>query len=580
MRKRKVFRRIFIYYALLLILAIFFIEFYITRVVRESYIENYRKDLVIQTNIVEDLIDFRSPEALHDIGKKIKRDTGSRITIISPDGVVLGDSDREAATLDNHRNRPEIQQSLIGETGWSVRHSDTLNVDLLYVAKKVEREGMVQGFIRLAIPLEHLSSAINILRFKILFAVVFVLVATGLLMVWQTNRIRRLFLQISEFSRRIAEGSLDRKLFLSGAGEFEEVAGHLNTMSEVLKKNRERQEEETDRLNVMLKSIPDALVIMNSQGIIEQSNEVFRNLFHDNAPDGRPIFEIVRNPELFSLLDTVRNTPGPGMSEVRTDLPEERYLEVLVSPLFYKEHEPAGFVAIFHDTTHLKRLEQMRKDFVANVSHEIRTPVTAIKGFAETLLDGALDERENAKKFLNTIKSHSERLNRLVEDLLTISRLELGVIRIEKKPVKVSLIIDAVIDIIRSNADLKGLYLKKTLQDGDLDTKADRDRVVQILINLLDNAIKFTEHGGIEIGASGEGTRRCLFVRDTGIGVPGKYISRLGERFFRVDPSRSRELGGTGLGLAIVKHLVRAHGWEMKITSEEGKGTEVMIFIA
>ena len=378
----------------------------------------------------------------------------------------------------------------------------------------------------------------------------------------------------------MSRGAFDKRLFLEGAGEFDEIAQNLNTMSTELKKNIDLSEEETNRLNVILKSIPSALLIINPNGIVEASNDASREFFGGITLTGKPFIEVVRNPEFFSLIDNVKQGLSPGLIELKIDYPEERYLTVRVSPLFYKEEQLSGFVAIFHDTTRVKRLEQMRKDFVANVSHEIKTPVTAIKGFTETLLDGAIDERDNALRFLNTIKSHSERLNRLVDDLMTLSKIELGVIKIDKSDIEISHIIDTVIEPLKGRAIAKGLYLRKSRQTEKIKIKADRDRTIQILLNLVDNAIKFTNSGGVELGIDTEDERDYIFVKDTGIGIPGKYLLRLGERFFRVEPSRSRELGGTGLGLAIVKHLVKAHGWDIKIESREGKGTKVMIILS
>ncbi|MBU4321049.1 MAG: PAS domain-containing sensor histidine kinase, partial [Nitrospinae bacterium] len=248
--------------------------------------------------------------------------------------------------------------------------------------------------------------------------------------------------------------------------------------------------------------------------------------------------------------------------------------------------------------TRLKQLEDVRKDFVANVSHEIKTPITAIKGFAETLLGGAIDDKENASRFLQAIKNHSERLNSLVEDLLTLSRIEFGDIKIEKTAVSLDDVIDTVFTTLRDKAEVKGIYLKKEIPENLGEIKTDRNRLTQILLNLVDNGIKFTETGGVTVRVrsleSGVWSEKDLIsglktpnsklqnfveilVEDTGIGIPQKHLSRLGERFYRVDSSRSRELGGTGLGLAIVKHLVKAHGWEMKIESTQGKGTIVSI---
>jgi len=288
--------------------------------------------------------------------------------------------------------------------------------------------------------------------------------------------------------------------------------------------------------------------------------------------------EVVRNPEFVSLFEQVKKSRLPGSAELIIDFPEERYLSVQVAPISYEVGEISDVAAVFHDTTYLKRLEQMRKDFVANVSHEIKTPITAISGFAETLLDGALYDREHAEKFLKTIRSHSERLNRLVDDLLTLSRIELGAIKMNRTEVDISEAVDHVLETVTVQAAEKDISLKKSIGAEETVISADRDRLEQILLNLVDNALKFTVKGEIEVGLGQEGGRKYIFVKDTGIGIPRKSLSRIGERFYRVDPSRSRELGGTGLGLAIVKHLVKVHGWEMKIESEEGRGTVVKIY--
>ena len=249
-------------------------------------------------------------------------------------------------------------------------------------------------------------------------------------------------------------------------------------------------------------------------------------------------------------------------------------------PSSIRSNELSGLVAIFHDITQLKKLEQVRKDFVANISHEIKTPITAIQGFAETLLEGALDDKEHALKFLETIRANSERINSLVDDLMTISKIELGVIKVAKESVAVNEVADSVLAVLEEQAKAKNLSMTLSIPP-DLQTfNADRDRLVQIMTNLVENAIKFTDKGGVTIGMSEAGGQKELYVEDTGIGVPEKHLRRLGERFYRVDPARSRKMGGTGLGLAIVKHLVKAHGWEMKIESTAGKGTKVRILIA
>ncbi|MDZ4383447.1 MAG: ATP-binding protein, partial [Thermodesulfovibrionia bacterium] len=305
-----------------------------------------------------------------------------------------------------------------------------------------------------------------------------------------------------------------------------------------------------------------------------------------------------RNVGLTDIMKKVTDKEESVVQEIEIAYPKELYLMATAAPFYYppQSENVSGVMLSFHDITRLRQLEDMRKDFVANVSHEIKTPITAIKGFAETLLEGAIDDKENALKFLQTIKNHSERLNSLVEDLLTLSSIELGDIKIEKTAVSLDDVIDTVFTTLRNKAELKGIYLRREMPENLGEIKADRNRLTQILLNLVDNGIKFTEMGGVTVRVNSEQltvnskklntddysltTNRDFIeisVEDTGIGIPQKHLPRLGERFYRVDSSRSRELGGTGLGLAIVKHLVKAHGWEMEIESTPNKGTKIQI---
>jgi len=576
--KRHIFKRIFVTHFIVLLLSVIFIEFYITNIVRNNYLTNLKKSLFIQANLISKNIAFEAARKLDNLCKQLKEETNARITLIDSYGKVLGDSDKDSSLMDNHADRPEVQQASHAGTGWSIRHSNTLKYDLLYISKKITENGKLEGFIRLAVPLEEIDKSINTLRMKINLVVILLFLISGLFLVRQTERIRKYVNKIKDYSGALAQGLFKKKLYIEGAGEFTELAHNLNDMAVELEQNINTINEETNRLNVILKSIPDAMLLINTDRTIELSNKAAQELFNTTQLEKLPFIDIIRNPEFSSLIDGAKQSRLASSAELTIDLPEEKHLSVRVSPLFYKVGELAGMVAIFHDTTHLKKLEQTRKDFVANVSHEMKTPVTAIKGFAETLLDGAIHDKENAEKFLDTIKSHSERLNKLVEDLLTLSRIELGVIKINKTDMDISGIIDTVIGTFVVQSAEKDITVKKSIGSDKNIIKADRIRIEQILLNLVDNAIKFTESGDVTIGTGTEDEGEYLFVKDTGIGIPQKYLSRLGERFFRVDPSRSRELGGTGLGLAIVKHLVMAHGWTMKIESEMEKGTVVKIF--
>ncbi|RJQ42944.1 MAG: HAMP domain-containing protein [Nitrospiraceae bacterium] len=578
--RKHVFRRIFLLSMVILVISIGIIELYIANVVRDEYTNNLKENLFMQAGLLADVIPFRHAGNLDELCRELKLKTGSRVTVIDINGKVLGDSDNSSASMADHADRIEVQQALESGTGSAIRYSETLKFDSLYATKKIVREGEALGIIRLAVPMNKIYDSINSLRLKISLIVISVFLLSGGLLLWQTERLRRLVNQVVEYADALAHGFFRRRLYLEEAGEFTSLAQSLNHMAEELGTSMAQGDEKANRLKVIIQNIPDALLLINTHSIVEISNNAARDIFKINQPEGRPFIEVVRSPEFSSLIEQVKEQRTTGSSELVIDFPAERHLSVRVSPIFYKVGEVAGFAAIFNDTTQMKKLEQMRKDFVVNVSHEIKTPITAIRGFAETLLDGALYDKAHAEKFLQTIKSHSERLNRLVDDLLMISKVELGTITMNRTDVNIHDIVDHVVGTVLVQAAEKDIILKKSFTSGIDVISADRDRLEQILLNLADNAVKFTEKGEIELGTARENGRDCLFVRDTGIGIPDKYLSRVGERFFRVDPSRSRELGGTGLGLAIVKHLVKAHGWDMKIESEEGKGTVVKVFVS
>jgi len=577
--KKSPFGRIFWLYAFVMLFSVAVIELYITEAVRSGYRENLRKGLSVQINLISDSIPFDQTN-LDALCRQLKEKTGARVTIITHAGKVIGDSDIASTHMENHADRTEIQQSLLFETGGSIRYSNTLKYDFLYIAKKIMKGNRVEGFIRLAVPLKEIDEAVNQLRIKLIVAVSMILLTTWIFSLSRTNHLQRLLRQIMDFSQSLARGEINKRLFLRGAGDFDEIADNLNTMSLELQQIIAESEEEKNRLNEILKSIPDALLIIDAKGIILLSSSASTEFFGDVPLIGRHFIEVVRHDEFSDLVDGVRTNRLSGITELRLDHPEERYLIVRVSPLFYKEEELSGFVAVFHDITQLRKLEQIRKDFVANVSHEIKTPITAIKGFADTLLEGALYDKENAVRFLQTIKSNSERINSLVDDLMTISKIELGVIKVEKNEVDVEDVTGNVVTMLRDKTAQKHLFLRTHIHPAHKIIFADKNRLTQILTNLVDNAIKFTETGGVTFGIDGEDEGTFLFVEDSGMGIPKEHLTRLGERFYRVDPARSRKLGGTGLGLAIVKHLIKAHGWDMQIESTPGKGTRVKILFA
>jgi len=370
-------------------------------------------------------------------------------------------------------------------------------------------------------------------------------------------------------------------LFLSTTKEPD---SELSRLSSELRVNLDKVKDEKEQREAILASMEEGVIVTDPKGNVTMANRKAEELFGKELLEKR-VVEISRNPELHRIIEEGSKKGETVTGEITIAAPNSVSLSVTMTPLI-RNTERLGSVIVFHEITLLKKLETMRIDFVANVSHELKTPLTAIKGFAETLKEGAINDKEHAARFVDIIKENADRLSRLVEDLLTLSNIELGKVSFDIRAVEIEEVARMVISTLEPKAKAKGLNLELDIEKG-VHALSDKDRLAQILLNLVDNGIKFTEKGGVKIKAQltppvplfGKGGVQGAFVEisvtDTGTGIPPKDIPRLGERFYRVDPARSRELGGTGLGLAIVKHLVASMGGKLSIESEYGKGTRI-----
>lgn len=411
-------------------------------------------------------------------------------------------------------------------------------------------------------------------------AVIVILLLIVFSLIIYLSRLHMSIIDVSELIKELSSGNINARLFTNSSGKLDAIARDITDLMEKTSIRLGFAEAEMQRMEAILRGMSDGVLITDTNDVVVLANRTFKKLLSvtDNI-EGKRVMDVLRNAQLIEIVGRAIDTWEIMSDEIAvTRGTRDLHLIATAVPI-YSENSVRGIVLSLHDITRLRQLEEVRKDFVANVSHEIKTPITAMKGFAETLLDGAIDDKENAVRFLTMIKNHSERLNSLVDDLLALSRIELGDVKIEKSEVSLEQVIDTVFMTLKNKADKKGLYLRKALPQGTQLIAADKDKLIQIIINLVDNGIKFTEKGGITVGIDETGGKVTLFVQDTGIGIPPRYLSRLGERFYRVDSARSRELGGTGLGLAIVKHLVGAHGWSMRIESEYGKGTRANVII-
>jgi two-component system phosphate regulon sensor histidine kinase PhoR len=503
------------------------------------------------------------------VGKAIR----ARVTIITPDGTVVGDSDVRHSLLgelQNHLGRPEIQQALRTGSGSSVRYSETLRRDLLYAAVRT-----TGGFVRLALPLDHIDQATAMVQ-RVLGGVTALTILGALLLSYLiSNLTSRPLREIASAAARIGRGEQGVAIAaVSAHDEIGELARVLNEMASRVESHVRRLSEEKQRLYTILRGMGEGVMVAERDGRITLINPAFRALFGISGEiEGKRLIEISRHPDLLAAFTELRESGGELVREISIPAGDRTLLTHWV-PLVVDGHD-LGVVAVFHDITDMKRVENMRRDFVANVSHELRTPVSVIKGYAETLLDGIIDtDPVRSKRFVDIIRNHSERLASLINDILILSQLESRETKLDIHPLDVGSTVAKACMLAEEAAGHKNISIRNETLDHPVRVMADQGRLEQVLINLLENAVKYTQEGGSVRIFTEVGERFVrISVADTGIGIPSRDLPRIFERFYRVDEARTREQGGTGLGLAIVKHIVQLHGGEVSVTSEPGKGS-------
>jgi two-component system phosphate regulon sensor histidine kinase PhoR len=526
-----------------------------------------------------------APAPMQELVARVARSTGARVTLIAPDGRVLGESERgpaELAAMDNHAARPEVHAALAGRQGRDLRHSATTAAPLLYVAVPVRADGRIVGALRLALPLSAVTASYATLHQVMLAGgAVALLVALGI-GIFVAGRVTRPVVEMQSIARQMSEGSFLVRAPTRSTDEIGTLGRSLNVMAGRLREKIGDLEQEQAKVTAILDAMVEGVIAVDGQEHILLMNEKARAMFSLGSArgEGKPFLEVIRNADLHEIFRTVHAGGEATLRQEITLTSPARILGVNAVRLASGGDRPgasSGVVMVLHDVTALRQLERVRTEFVANVSHELRTPLTAIQGYLETLLAGALDERENARRFLEIVLRHSERLGRLLNDLTDLSNIELGKVTLRREPVRVDEVVASVVDIIAPRAARAKVSVTSEVPSDLPEVSADRDRVAQILINLVDNAVKYTPEGGsvtVTARRVDEGGIEVA-VADTGIGIPPADLPRITERFYRVDKARSRELGGTGLGLAIVKHLVMAHGGELAIESEQERGTTV-----
>jgi two-component system phosphate regulon sensor histidine kinase PhoR len=507
---------------------------------------------------------------------------GARVTIIADEGRVLAETQEDPERMENHATRPEILAAREESRGRAVRYSNTIRREMVYLAVRHTLADGTAVFLRLGTPLAEVDEALAEMRWKLWTASVVILLAAGVFALLISRALSDRVAELRAFAGRVAEGDFRPAPVEREGDELTDLARALNETAARLDQTMQTLREERDRSAAILRSMVEGVAVISVDEKLVFCNQAFCELVGAVAGEchGRPLVEIARVPEMLEIVRRALSGREGSSGEIVIGSVRPRNFVAVAAPVHPRGESIGGAVVVLHDISELRRLERIRRDFVANVSHELRTPLTAIQGFAETLLGGALAEAETARRFLEIIREHATRMNRLTEDLLKLSLIEAGQLQMEFASVRAEDVVASCVETARVRADSKRITIATDCAPGLPAVRADAGRLREALQNLLDNAVQYTGEGGrVTIGVAraqgteGRGEHIVFTVADTGIGIPEADQQRIFERFYRVDAARSREQGGTGLGLAIVKHIVEAHGGRIWVESEVGRGS-------
>jgi two-component system phosphate regulon sensor histidine kinase PhoR len=575
------FRRLFLPYLLLICLATGAVGLAGARRLRESYIGQTTVALRHHTQLISRIIDgddrsARAMEVTRDV-QDIGRSIDHRITIISADGAVIADNEADSVKMDNHRLRPEIMAAATNGEGISIRDSGTLREGLLYFARRIDAsDGKPVYYIRVAVHLGELDRQLYSLYSALAIAVLVTTAAAGALCFHFAKRSSVPIIGLTRFAESLAQGNLSKRLQRTGTGEVGTLAVALNTMADSLSRLIDQTTKDNAELLAILSTMNEGVIAIDGGLKILLVNEAAGRLldFAEEQAQGRLLWEVVRaEPMLRGINEALKDA---RRATFQMGAIAGRHLVVTASPLTVVA--PQGLVLVIHDETESVRYQDLRKEFVANVSHELRTPLTAIRGFAEALRDGAMEDPERASRYLATIVKNADQLTNLVADLLDLSRLDDSPGLSGRVEVDVASVVRRAVELLQPVAEKKRHALRVNIHPGLPPIDGNPDFLERAVLNLLENAIKYTPEGGqLSVEAAADEVEIQIKVTDNGIGIPADDIPRIFERFYRVDRSRSREMGGTGLGLSIVKHVIQAHGGSVEVTSTPGTGSTFIL---
>jgi two-component system phosphate regulon sensor histidine kinase PhoR len=574
--------KLYVGYAALIVLTAAVAGLVVSRHLAQDSLQETRRTLQTRASLLRDIaasaLDSAEHVRLQEHLRLLGDASGTRFTVIKDDGTVVADSEEEPARLGNHADRPEIVAARFHGFGTATRVSHALGTRMMYVALPIQVQGQLLGYVRTALPFTVIDARLAHLR-NVVSLGSGVAAAVGLLLgFFFARRITQPLRSMTTAAALIAGDGYDQRVRKRTTDEIGELADAFNRVSYHLRERMEIIAKDHNQLLAVLGSMVEGVIAVDSDEHVVHMNQAAGTILRASpeASIGKRVWEVTR---VRAIVETIADTIGSAGEIIREArimaLAGEQVVEMHASPLRSSKGELAGAVVVLHDVTELRRLENVRREFVANVSHELKTPVTTIKGFIETLRDGALDDREQAERFLEIVARHADRLHAIIEDLLSLSRLEQGAEAMElpRSEEVLAEVFQAVVQDCAAKAEARQITISSSCEPA-LRLCINAPLLEQAVVNLLDNAINFSKAGStVWLEATHREEEVAIRVRDQGVGIPQEHLSRLFERFYRVDKARSREHGGTGLGLAIVKHIALVHGGWVSVTSRVGQGS-------
>lgn len=582
----RLFWKLFLGYAALNLVATITIVTIVARSQRDSVVgqlEDRLRDSValLASQMSGELAGGRTQQ-LQDLVRELGSRVDSRITLISMDGEVLADSGlsslQEVAGMENHKDRVELVQAAKLGQGMSERLSPTLGERMLYVARRVDLDGRPAGMVRAALPMSQVNNEIAAVQNAIWLVGGLISVAVVSLTYFLAARVVRPVVSLTRATEAIAAGDYRQHVYFDSNDEIGVLARSFNRMNNELLSRETQLRESGQRLTTVLEGMAEGIISLDDRQRIVLANAAAGTLlgFSPSAARGRPLMEVVRNHLLHDALVGSQQSQEAQRLEIEVNNGEPRVLSVHAT--LAPQESKTRFILVIQDITELRRLESMRQEFVANVSHELKTPLSSIKAYAETLGQGAINDSRNNLRFVYRIEEQAERLHQLILDLLSLARIESGQQAFEIAAINVEKTVLACLAEHQANAEQQGVALLTEHAADNLKVRADEEGTRQIINNLINNAINYTPAGGrVTVSWRKDKSFVLIEVSDTGIGIAKEHLPRLFERFYRVDKARSRELGGTGLGLSIVKHLTQSFGGTIEVQSEPGVGTSFFV---